>query len=90
MPSIFCCKMRVLHTLDTAHFQVEVALEGIVDVDDLPEVGPRQLSPQCGDNLPKARADVSSGFGREGTLPAVDARAGDFVWAFDGRRSRSR
>jgi hypothetical protein len=36
--------------LDPAHLGVEVAFEWVVDVDDLLEVGPCQLSPQCGDN----------------------------------------
>jgi len=35
----------------SAHLQIEVALERVVDVDKGPEMGPSQLSTHCGDNL---------------------------------------
>ena len=37
--------------LDAAHLGVEVALERVLHGDERLEVGPAQLSPQCGDNL---------------------------------------
>ena len=44
-------------TLDAAHLGVEVALEAMLQRDDLDEVTPTQLSRQCRDNL-RVREDL--------------------------------
>lgn len=51
---------------DPAHLQVEVALEGIVEVDQGLEVRPAQFSPQCGDNL-----RIRKGLGKPDKMPQV-------------------
>ena len=38
-------------TLDATHLCIEVTFERVVEVNNLPEMGPAQLCPQCGHNL---------------------------------------
>src|ERR1019366_3251699 len=59
--------------LDAAHLGIEVALKRVVDCDDLPEMCPAQLCPQCGHNL-EIREDLSkSDHAEEAPLPEAPA-----------------